>query len=345
MFSQPLPARNWLPRFRATRTWLRNTRDVQYAIGVARRVRELHRRHGFDLVEYADINYEGLFHRVLNPGIPYAVRCHTPMTVIAKSLGSDWSVYTTRFISLAERAMVRRADILSAPSLALKQRIAEEFGVAPRRIAVIPNPVDTVRFSPEGPAGERQRGVEVLCPGRLDPAKGVLVLAQAIRSFFGRNPQADVRFTFAGRNSHNIADTMRDALAADGLGAEQVRFMLDVPDEDLPAVYRGSDISVVPALIFESFSYTCAESLSCGRPVIASRNGGMPEVVLDGECGILVDRGDAEALAGALERLTLSPEMRLRYGEAGRVHAVQSFSIPVVADMLASHFALVRISP
>src|SRR5919108_4876320 len=67
--------------------------------------------------------------------------------------------------------------------------------------------------------------------------------------------------------------------------------------------YRKADIAVVPSLVYESFSYTCAQAMAAGLPVVASRIGGIPETVGDGVSGLLVEPGDVTGLAQAIVRL------------------------------------------
>jgi glycosyltransferase involved in cell wall biosynthesis len=108
---------------------------------------------------------------------------------------------------------------------------------------------------------------------------------------------------------------MRGILARAGcLG--QVEFAGYVAQEALESLYRASDICVNPSEMYESFSYTCAQAMAAGKPVVASRIGGIPEVVADGECGILVDPGDAAQLAEAITRLACDRALRERMGEA-----------------------------
>jgi phosphatidylinositol alpha-1,6-mannosyltransferase len=122
----------------------------------------------------------------------------------------------------------------------------------------------------------------------------------------------------------------REALEdeARGLGvAERVRFLTDVPDRDLPALYNCAEIYLGVSRLMEQrvegFGISLAEASACGVPVIAGRSGGIPAAVRDGETGLLVDAERAEAVAEAIGRLLGDAALRARLGAAGR-RAVES---------------------
>ena len=91
--------------------------------------------------------------------------------------------------------------------------------------------------------------------------------------------------------------------------------------------YQQTDIAVVPSLLYESFSYTCAQAMAAGVPVVASRIGGIPETVDDGINGILVEPENAEALAAAIIKLAKDDVLRKKTGNKGREKAERSFDI------------------
>ena len=88
---------------------------------------------------------------------------------------------------------------------------------------------------------------------------------------------------------------------------------------------------VMPTVYFESFGIAAVEATAMGLPVVASRVGGLAEIVEDGRTGFLVKPGDAVELAGAVQRLMDSPDMRARMGQAGRRRAVEHFSLPDIS--------------
>ena len=96
---------------------------------------------------------------------------------------------------------------------------------------------------------------------------------------------------------------------------------------DLNSVLRDADIFVHPAVWQEAFGLVIAEAMATGCPVVASQIGAVPELVVDGVTGLLVPPGDSDAIAGALERLAMDPELRNRLGEAARKRAERMFDL------------------
>jgi len=152
-----------------------------------------------------------------------------------------------------------------------------------------------------------------LVVARLHEEKGHAVLWRALPDVLREVPGLVV--LCAGDGPH------RPALEADvrrlGLGPA-VRFLGQ--RSDVPALLSLSSLVVLPSLA-ESFGLAALEAMSLGRPVVASRAGGLPEVVADGETGLLADVGDAAGLAAAMRALLADPGRARVMGEAGRRRA------------------------
>jgi glycosyltransferase involved in cell wall biosynthesis len=116
-----------------------------------------------------------------------------------------------------------------------------------------------------------------------------------------------------------------------GIGDATI-FMGQVPNEELPAYYNACTIFINPTLAVESFGITVAEAMACGRPVVASRRGGICTSVDHGETGVLVKPGSVEDLAEASSRLLNDPVEIERMGKAGRKKAVQDLSEARMTD-------------
>jgi glycosyltransferase involved in cell wall biosynthesis len=118
--------------------------------------------------------------------------------------------------------------------------------------------------------------------------------------------------------------------AMERLASDRVRFVGPLPRDEVLRLFRAADASLLSST-WENFPHTVVESLAVGTPVIATAVGGVPEVVKDGENGLLVASGDADALAAAIERFFGEPGLR------GRLHAasVRSVAGHGSAEMLA----------
>lgn len=118
----------------------------------------------------------------------------------------------------------------------------------------------------------------------------------------------------------------------------------DVPHEQVMTAWRHALLGVVPSVWPEPFGLVAVEAMSSAVPVVASRTGGLPEIVADGVTGILVTPGDTAELRAALLRLEHSPELRRAMGAAGLSHAKQ-FSSGIITELHEQHYRLVLDEP
>jgi glycosyltransferase involved in cell wall biosynthesis len=109
-----------------------------------------------------------------------------------------------------------------------------------------------------------------------------------------------------------------------GLG-ERVRFLGEVPHEQVPEVLQQLDIFAMPST-YEGFGVAALEAEAMELPVVASSVHGIPDVVVDGETGLLVPPRDRQALASALDRLVADGDLRRRLGQAGRAFVAEHYS-------------------
>ncbi len=198
-----------------------------------------------------------------------------------------------------------------------------EIDAPPDRVRVVPLGADQVFFRPGlDPREVRARyGLEpgrwLLSVARLTRHKGIDTSLQALARLSGQYP--DLRYAVVGSGEE------RQALEAEAreLGvADRVRFLTDVPDRDLPALYNGAEIYLGVSRLMEQrvegFGISLAEASACGVPVIAGRSGGIPAAVRDGETGLLVDADSVESVVDAVRRLLDDAPLRARLGAAGR---------------------------
>ena len=107
---------------------------------------------------------------------------------------------------------------------------------------------------------------------------------------------------------------------------------------DLPAHYGKSDLVIVPSEIYESFSYTVAQGMACGRPVVASNIGGIPETLNDGQCGTLFDTGNVKDLIEKIEFLYLNEILRKEMADKAREYAVNNYSINALSPKYIEYY-------
>ena len=114
----------------------------------------------------------------------------------------------------------------------------------------------------------------------------------------------------------------------------RVRVLDPISRTGLPEVYRSATVCVVPSL-WEGFGYVAAEAMACGKAVVASRVGGLAEIIEDGRSGILVEPGKTEDLAEAVIELISNPERRAKISKNARKRIVDQFSNTAVVPQMA----------
>lgn len=197
-------------------------------------------------------------------------------------------------------------------------------------------PVSVIPYTFELPARDAARrspapGFTVLFVGRLVQRKGVVHLVEAL----ARIPAAlQVRLEIVGGGPESAAI----AAKAGELGvADRVALRGQLPDADLHAAYASADAFVLPAIVdsrgdTEGLGVVLLEAMNFGVPVIGSAIGGILDIVVDGESGLLVPPGDPSALAGAITRLASDRELARRLGDAGRSRLTTHFAWPTIVE-------------
>jgi len=209
------------------------------------------------------------------------------------------------------------------------------------KVQVIHCGVDLQRFaSREGPT-PHERGetpLQIACVGSLHEVKGQTYLIEACRLL--RERGVDVLCHIVG-DGEDRARLVRQA-EREGL-ADSVRFHGKLPQDKLRALLAGIDVLVTPSVPTrsgrrEGLPVVLMEALARGLAVVASDLSGIPELVEDGETGLLAPPRDAAAVADQIERLGRDPELRQRLARAGREKVVREFDLAKNAATLVGHF-------
>ena len=207
-----------------------------------------------------------------------------------------------RFLRATRTAALRRARGVLVPSAYLRD-IALGWGLDAKRTAVVPNPAPAVPSHPTREEARAALGVEGLAlgvAGRLTPQKALGDTLEALARVPG------VALLVVGDGPERAALERRAA----GLGvSDRVRFLGTGTRDDVITLFRAVDVALVTSA-WENLPHTLLEALAAGTPVIATEVGGIPEVVRDGENGLLVPARDVAALAAAIDRLVHDDALR-----------------------------------
>lgn len=243
-------------------------------------------------------------------------------------------------IAVLRRVHPLLVDRYIAVSHDIARHMGATLGTPPARVRVIHNGIDLAPFlaADAGRAGARSAlgiatGVPlVLSTARLDAQKGLLRLVEAARDV----PYAI--FLIAGDGPERAA---LEAAARRGGVEERVRLL--GPRDDVPALLAACDVFALPSR-FEGAPLAILEAMAARRPVVASRIGGVDELVLDEVTGLLVPPDNAAALAAAIVRLIATPALRASLADAGRARALE-FAAPAMASAVMALYDELAGSP
>jgi len=290
----------------------------------------------------------------LNYGIPLVITGHSleplrPWKREQLAGGYDFSCWV-------EKTAIEMADAVVAVSEGTKADILKHFDVTPEKVHVIFNGIDTEEYKPVDPAPAMEKyGVPddkpfVLFVGRITRQKGIIHLVEAIRHM---DDGYNIVLCAGAPDTKEIAAEMQAAVA-EASKLRQGIYWIDemISKTDVIQLYSGAAIFCCPS-IYEPFGIINLEAMACETPVVGSKVGGIPEVVVHDETGFLVpvalqDESPftpldpdayAENLARDINRLMADPDQRQRFAKAGRQRAVEQFSWTSIAQQTRDLYA------
>lgn len=222
---------------------------------------------------------------------------------VARSLVTACEAYLSRLLGTR-----RLVDHFLAVSDFVRQTMIRQ-GIPSERITTVHNFIDGQRFRPS-----HQEGDYFLYFGRLETIKGVMTLLEAAR-------RTSAKLVVAGDGTARAL--MEETIRQQGL--TQVTLVGFKRGEELHDLIRGCRCVIVPSEWYETFGLVILEANALGKPVIASRIGGMPEVVREGVTGLLVEPGDVTMLAQALDWMWNHPAEAVAMGRAGCTWVAEEF--------------------
>jgi len=290
---------------------------------------ELNRRYGFDLVH---CHHNSLYVPHAG-GVAWINTVHGLNVGEYKTIEAEWKHLQTRdllwwlyyrVLTPRERAWIAGAALNIAVSRAIKEELIRSYGASSSSIRIVHNGVDVAALNdPRWGRFEDPRPDEIKVLATVSPKlrKGVHYLLRGLAEV----PQSIRIHLF-------LAGTYRsdDLTAARKLGLmDRVTFLGWVPQ--IEPYYHLADFVVIPSL-YEPFPYFCLDALACGKPVIAARVGGLPEIVIDGVVGLLYSPKDSVELAEKMTFLAHDEGERRRMGERGRALVLSRFTLRNMVD-------------
>ena len=301
--------------------------DWPRRMGAVRRLRQVLEEAGPSLVHVNDIWWLPQTLRAVR-GLDVPVLCHVRQEI--------------------QPPKVRRYGLPSADAVfAVSHDVGaalEAGGVKPDRVRVLHSGIDLARVpaAPDGESFRRRHGIPSGAPvlgtvANLFPRKGYDVMCRALLALHRRRP--GVHYLIVGAGDAAYEQTLRELIRS--LGLEQQVHFAGFQDPVYPAL-AAMDLYVHPALM-EGFGIALLEAMAMVKPVVATRTGGIPDIVVPEETGLLVPPGDPDSLAAAVQVLLDDGGRRDAMGKAGRRRVERLFTVDaMVSGLFAGYEAVVR---
>ena len=313
----------------------------------------------FDVMESAEIQGNAWEIKKKYPEIPLVVRLHAP-DYLVESLKKRYIPFFAklRFVigSIKRKKIdfgywrpyeklkdpdynyIKLANYISAPSNSMKQWAVKNWQINKDDITVIPN-----IFLPSSkwlniPVNEMCIHKKVVFFGRLNVLKGLVNSCRAMKKILSENP--DWKFRIVGDDGPGPSiDKSMKMWIQDHLKNvnTQLEFIDGVNYDELPSTIAEAEIVLLPSL-FESFSYTCAESMAAGKAIVGSKSGGMKDLITDHQSGLLIDPENPADIYNAVNKLIKNNRLRYQLALNARTKIVNEFNSTDTVQKFSSYY-------
>ncbi len=269
-------------------------------------------------------------------GIPTIATIHHPITKdreIALSETDDrslkWLIRRWYSFLHMQSKVVKKLEHIITVSECSRQDIASDFGIDPDELDLVYNGIDTEAFKPI--TGFQRSKRRIMATASADaPLKGLDYLLKAFAQLLDTYPDLELVVVGKPKPGGHTERLIKE------LNIEkQLRFEHGISEERIRELYAEATIAVVPSL-YEGFGLPAGEAMACGVPLISSDGGSLPEVV--GDAGIIVPKGDAPALAKAIEKLLEDEHKQRELAKKGRERILEQFSWSHAAKQMTHYY-------
>ena len=327
--------------------WLDYVRELLDLLGFSLKVNSHLRKQGYDIIH---------LHRMISSPLLVFLNRRLRPKMIYTAHSSIWMEDKPgRLHKLAlalDAYTMRRVARVIAQAETLKAKFIRIARIPPEKIAVIPSAVDTAHYRPDNMDGtevkhkyDMKGRTTILCVGHIIPRKGVEYLVKAAAQLVDEPGYQEALFLLVGPlaqpgfdklSNRSYTASIMELIKQKGL-ERSVRLTGTVSQSDLLELFRACDIFVLPSLA-ESSPAVMLQAMSCAKPVIGTRVGGIADQIRDGWNGFLVEPADENALAAKIGYLLSYPEERLRMGQNSGQFARSEFGWTQACQKMANAY-------
>jgi glycosyltransferase involved in cell wall biosynthesis len=331
--------------------YLEGTRPGRYSLAWWRKslesFKDLHSKYRFDVIFSESTGALSCLKAKLRGEFDLPVVMRLPGTALRDaisqfkqglSLKRILAISKNLFLFLRDRKWVRCSDVIITYSQEVSKAVLRELCVPEDKVYTVPKGVDIDRFSPDIDSLSLREEMDlsidvriIVCVSRLSREKGIHILLKAISELIHEDDK--IRIIIIGNG--NFGFRLKKIAHRLGL-SNYVIFKGGMDHDNLPRYYTLADIFIMPTLAKECIPWTILEAMATARPVIASRIGGIPSIIDDGQNGLLFTPGDISELKGKLQLLLDNPDLRRELGQKGRQKVVAEFNQERMVDATLS---------
>jgi len=332
--------------------------SVKFKELVVDKFTNVHLQKRIDSIESPEFNADGLIIKKKFPEIPLVVRLHTPTFLIREIIWSQTPLKikfkkyishplsyfkinnrTINHVSDLERDICQIADIIHSPSESLAEICIKKWNLDESKVKVIPNVFEPSEKLLSIPI-KSIPGQNIYYFGRLEIRKGIYIFEKVIPLVLEKYPKAE--FHFIGKNTICFTgETFKDYLIRKCKKYKQNLYFKQVKYDEIPKEMENADICVFPS-IWENFSNVCLEAMSAGKAIIASRNGGMKDMLFDTTAGMLIDPLDDNQIAQGIISLFDQPALIEEYGIRARQSVIRKYNKEIIGNKVEAEFLKFR---
>lgn len=285
----------------------------------------------FDIIEYPECGGEGLFISK-KMCIKKVVRLHTPWQIVRKFDKIKEPIGDTITLPFIEKLSIKRADAISAPSNAIVNKLSESIKLT--NVTIIPNPLNLKSIEKK-----KNRSFWIFT-GRIERIKGVHNLIEAYANILRNYTPPDLlligRAYGIEQNGMCYGDWIKRKIKELRID-KKIKW---IEGMELEGVYENlslSNVAFFPSL-WENYPYSCLEAMASGCMVVASKCGGLSEIIINNENGILIEPDSPKAIEIAMEYILQNPEKVIQMGEKAKKWVEKNVNSKVTCEKMEEFY-------